>query len=964
MNEFEKLMNTIEYLEAQIEQLEEDAMSPEAGEDRTNIWQEIDNLNKQLEENNANLKEAMKEIIDNEIQIDRLSTSIENARRTIEILEEDAMSPEAGEDRTNIYQEIDDLNRQIEKWQEQLSKLPKRLADRAQNLDNQIANAERTIEILEEDAMSPEAGEDRTNIYQQIDDLNKQIEAWKKELESIKRLIKFVDKYRGEKTQIKSERKDDSKEGATVDTKKEPEENSTTKTAGETKKEPEENSTSQTASKTKREPVTATKSQNGEKVYDWHPELTDEQVDELRAEGIEPGDPEYFLALRNYGIRDDGPFHYHPEDDLGQGKEEAEKQGKKVYDWHPELTPEQKEELIAEGLEPGDPEYFLALRNYGIKDDGPFHYEDDPNKGKGKDPNPGKGKGNGEEPEPDPGPGKGKGKDPVPPGPGKDPKPGTAIAKSGLQIFREQFNQMPDIEDKHTLSERLPALQAIGGAAGIGLLAVNPFIGVPVAAASILSKSIAYRLTGQKKLEEQIEQQFLDMKSDEFDKMVDFLSEEKIQDIKPNAVILRSLHKAMLKVSKERAQNLETESNELKEERNTLIGKESLTPEEEARLGNINTRLIEIEEVETPKVQTRLKEVKRGKDRVSMQYKGNLATRFNIFAHRNTRSEDYKEPINELADAELERDTARAEGRVKDAGVAGKKMDDVMEKYTSTNGLGIQNSIFNKRQSIVRFMSDRVDNALKFAAMITTAGIGTAVSISKLNEFKVAQEANAAEHQGVVNQYNNAANTMQTAKTASAQVMDKNLAQKLSDGQVNQVATMGETATLHTTGSTSHPNYISLDHTTNQDVVNAANNATISGKNPEEYLKQLAGGLRKDSMPVAQRLENAANAASGNTWKADHTVQLDMQGRTTEQVEAQATLYENVAALMEKINNAPALQTISNNFKTVKQSFIGPIIAAMGAGLGIGHDASKNRQEKAHNQAVDISIEEIDDEGR
>ena len=35
----------------------------------------------------------------------------------------------------------------------------------------------------------------------------------------------------------------------------------------------------------------------------WHPKLTQEQIDELKAEGIEPGDPEYTLSLYNYGIK-------------------------------------------------------------------------------------------------------------------------------------------------------------------------------------------------------------------------------------------------------------------------------------------------------------------------------------------------------------------------------------------------------------------------------------------------------------------------------------------------------------------------------------------------------------------------------------------------------------------------------------------------------------------------------------
>lgn len=343
-----------------------------------------------------------------------------------------------------------------------------------------------------------------------------------------------------------------------------------------------------------------------------------------------------------------------------------------------------------------------------------------------------------------------------------------------------------------------------------------------------------------------------------------------------------------------------------------------------------------------------------------MMYKGNLATRFNIFARRNTKSEDYKKPLNELADSELKRDIARAEGRVKDAAIADKEMNDVMEKYTSVNALGIQTSIFNKRKEVVRFISDRVDDTIKHIAMAVTVATGTVLSIGKLKEFEAAQKFNATEHSNVVDKYNNMANGINDVKTSANNIIDPELAQKVADGQVTQVANMGETAALHTTGSTSNPNYLFEDGITNQDVVNAASNVKLSGKTPGELFKGLAENLRNENIPAAQRLENAAKAAQGNTWKVDHGTQLDFQSRVTEQNEAQATVYENIAELMEKINNFPAVQTVSDNFKLVKQAFVGPIISALGAGLGIGHDISKNKQEKEHNQAVDINRDDSD----
>ena len=81
--------------------------------------------------------------------------------------------------------------------------------------------------------------------------------------------------------------------------------------------------------------------------------LTQEQKDELIANGIEPGDPEYNAALENYGIKLE--------------KTSKEQETKKEVDLSSKLTQEQKDELAAEGLEPGDPEYGMALENYGVK---------------------------------------------------------------------------------------------------------------------------------------------------------------------------------------------------------------------------------------------------------------------------------------------------------------------------------------------------------------------------------------------------------------------------------------------------------------------------------------------------------------------------------------------------------------------------------------------------------------------
>ena len=95
------------------------------------------------------------------------------------------------------------------------------------------------------------------------------------------------------------------------------------------------------------------KNTKGKDDYRWHADLTPEQIDEMWAEGILPGSEEYNKKLGNYGIKIEKP------------KEKDD------YEWHADLTPEQIDELWAEGIVPGSDEYNMKLGNYGIKDELP-----------------------------------------------------------------------------------------------------------------------------------------------------------------------------------------------------------------------------------------------------------------------------------------------------------------------------------------------------------------------------------------------------------------------------------------------------------------------------------------------------------------------------------------------------------------------------------------------------------------
>ena len=91
---------------------------------------------------------------------------------------------------------------------------------------------------------------------------------------------------------------------------------------------------------------------------EWHPKLTQDQIDEMIAEGIEPGDQEYYQYLANIGIK----LH----NNIEEKQNEKVKVDNTKEKWHENLSQDQIDELKAEGIEPGDPEYYQYLKNHGI----------------------------------------------------------------------------------------------------------------------------------------------------------------------------------------------------------------------------------------------------------------------------------------------------------------------------------------------------------------------------------------------------------------------------------------------------------------------------------------------------------------------------------------------------------------------------------------------------------------------
>ncbi len=674
--------------------------------------------------------------------------------------------------------------------------------------------------------------------------------------------------------------------------------------------------------------------QNGE--IKWHPRLTPEQIEELIAEGIEPGDQEYNRYLWDHGIN---PFE--------KGKEN-EKTDKVESKWHPRLTPEQIEELIAEGIEPGDQEYNRYLWDHGInpfekdKEKEPKGRDDDsegPEGPGGGTDGPGGGK---EDPEDDGGkiiggpddhrvgPGGGRGDDP-------DLHP---TIQTGLQIFRREFNEMPEILKKHTFSENplLPLPGSVALALATAGIVTGPIGWAGAAGVAALSyfgaKPLLRKITGQSKLEKQITEQFNDMDPKELKAMADYLTEERIIDLKPNAVILRALNRSLRTIAQRENADLEREMNEAEQERDELLAREEpLTESEKERLETLKKEIDDkVKEMEDN--ERRAKEARRGKERISAAYKGNIrgSKILNIFHKRNSTTQEYKDALNEYADKEKEMLEAEKKGDAISAAKAQKEMKETGEKNTYTNGLRILRSPFNMRSAPARVVSDREDHTVRNVGMFAMAWASITRTLRGL------YKANEAVEQ-VVDQYNKDANTVNnfanqfnnqqnSFTNASTSITDSNIT-RAARAHAKGIADAGEINSMRLNGNASlDPSYVQSDKVINsridtmsQNIGKFPSNSSVSDK-----LRWLADYLKSgESTATLKESQNlAGNIHSGAG--VDHLSQIDLQQTAIRDNKNVAKLYDKFADLYDQGQGflkmkAPTLKTMTQDFKA---DLIGP----------------------------------------
>ena len=156
--------------------------------------------------------------------------------------------------------------------------------------------------------------------------------------------------------------------------------------------------------------------------------------------------------------------------------------------------------------------------------------------------------------------------------------------RTGLQILREEYNKMPEITRKHTASERTKPLTValtLGTAAATvlsgGMLPLVLGLSTGSALIGLGLKPFLKKVTGQDKIERQIADQFRNLNDKDFKMLTDYLTEEKIVDLKLNAVVLHALNKVNIEKTLSEKNKLQDDKNRLTEE-NIKLTKEFENP--------------------------------------------------------------------------------------------------------------------------------------------------------------------------------------------------------------------------------------------------------------------------------------------------------------------------------------------------------------------------------------------------
>lgn len=539
--------------------------------------------------------------------------------------------------------------------------------------------------------------------------------------------------------------------------------------------------------------------------------------------------------------------------------------------------------------------------------------------------------------------------------------------RTGLQILREEYNKMPEITRKHTASERTKPLTValtLGTAAAtvlsggmlplvLGLSAGSALIGLGL-------KPFLKKVTGQDKIERQIADQFRNLNDKDFKMLTDYLTEEKIVDLKLNAVVLHALNKVNIEKTLSEKNKLQEDKNRLTEE-NIKLTEEFENPntsrERKAEIEKImqkNSK--EIDDIQGYTIQKtgekvpgkveiaerKLKDLKRGMERQTWNYRGNVGDkgfmgRFsNIFSHRNSSTKDYLPVLNEYADAEYEMLDKKENGNdIVASEKARKTMEDIEKDNSSRGFLGRHVGVFNSRNGVMRIMSDVMDDTFKIATTVGLATIGFAKTLSTMaNDIKI-NDQNIRAGQDIKSQYDNVYSQMGIQYGA----VSKGDISKANDAIATNYANRQEVIGFRMDGMYSNPNYRVNDVELNKVLEGYSSNHSINDSPISSMIEKLADN-KKVGLTDQDALNQMADKLRGYKG-VDHSVQADFVMNSNDQIQAETNLLHNFAGFAKIFEN---WKDMPAKFQQIKLDLLGPAIMAMSPILGIGHDTVRNKE--------------------
>lgn len=545
----------------------------------------------------------------------------------------------------------------------------------------------------------------------------------------------------------------------------------------------------------------------------------------------------------------------------------------------------------------------------------------------------------------------------------KDRKP----IRTGLQVLREEYNKMPEITRKHTASERTKPITlalTLGTAAAavlsggvlpivLGLSAGSALIGLGL-------KPFLKKVTGQSKIENQIADQFRNLNEQDYKMLTDYLTEEKIVDLKLNAVVLHALNKVNIEKTTEEKNKLDETKARLTRENIDLMEEfddPNTTKERKSEIENIMKKnSLEIDSIQGYTVQgtgekvlgkaeiaeRKLKDLKRGMERQTWNYRGNvedkgLLGRFsNIFSHRNTSTKEYLPVLNEYADAEYEMlDKKENDNDIIASEKARKTMEEIERDNSDKGFLGRHVGVFNSRNGVMRIMSDVLDDTFKIAATVGLATIGFAKTLSTMTENIKVNDKNIQMGQDIKGQYDNVRSQME----AQYGNISKNDIHNANDAIATDYANMREGIGFRMEGMFSNPAYRKNDIDLNEKISNFAGDYKINDGSMSSMIEKLSENKKFGIMDQVD-LNNTSDAMRKFTT-IDHHAQADYIMNSNEQIQAESGLLKNLAGFARIFEN---WKDIPANFKQIKLDLLGPITMLMSPILGIKHDADRNKE--------------------